>query len=132
MLLTLRSRPGASRRAIAAGVGIQGATPTHHLDATESAGLLTRGRDPANFRVRVVELAERGEEAFDRMRGAAGAVDRQLHTGPDAAGATLLAELLTRVRADVDGLTTPPEQPRPDGAGLTSPSAGTAGTGPRR
>lgn len=102
VLLTLKSNPGASQREIAAGVGIQGATLTHHLNAMESAGLLTRRRDPANRRVHVVELTETGEEAFLRMRTAAGGFDRRLHTGLDADDTAQLSRLLTRLRANVD------------------------------
>lgn len=101
VLMTLRSRPGANQRELAEGVGIQGATLTHHLNAMEAAGLLTRRRDPANRRVHVVELTERGEAAFHRMRDAAGAFDRRLRTGLDGDEVECLSRLLARLHANV-------------------------------
>ena len=56
VLISLKSRPVASQRELAEAVGIQGATLTHHLDTMESAGLVTRRRDPANRRLHLVEL----------------------------------------------------------------------------
>ncbi len=78
VLLTLQTQQVADQRELAAGVGIQGATLTHHLNVMETAGLLTRRRDPANRRVHLVELSERGEAAFHRMREAAAGFDQQL------------------------------------------------------
>ena len=51
VLISLKSGQLASQRELAEAVGIQGATLTHHLDAMESAGLVTRRRDPANRRL---------------------------------------------------------------------------------
>jgi MarR family transcriptional regulator for hemolysin len=98
VLISLKSRPLASQRELADAVGIQGATLTHHLNAMESDGLLTRRRDPANRRVHVVELTGRGEAAFHRMRLAAAAFDRRLRTGFDADELTHLGRLLDRLR----------------------------------
>src|SRR5246127_706506 len=64
VLISLKSRPLASQRELAEAVGIQGATLTHHLDAMESAGLVTRRRDPANRRLHLVELTPAGEAAL--------------------------------------------------------------------
>jgi len=78
VLLTLQTQQVANQRELAAGVGIQGATLTHHLNTMETTGLLTRRREPANRRVHLVELTERGEAAFHRMRKAAAGFDQQL------------------------------------------------------
>jgi len=67
----------------------------------EAAGLLTRRRDPANRRVHVVELTERGEAAFHRMRDAAGAFDRRLRAGLDGDEIECLSRLLARLHANV-------------------------------
>src|SRR3954454_24120068 len=62
ILLALKTRQLASQRELAEAVGIQGATLTHHLHAMESAGLVTRARDPQNRRGEVVGVAApRGE-----------------------------------------------------------------------
>src|ERR1700759_1332655 len=81
VLISLKSRPRASQRELAEAVGIQGATLTHHLNAMESGGLVTRRRDPENRRLHMVELTPDGEALFLRLRDAAAAFDRQLRAG---------------------------------------------------
>jgi MarR family transcriptional regulator for hemolysin len=103
ILISLKTRPLANQRELAAAVGIQGATLTHHLNAMENDGLITRRRDPANRRVHVVELTEQGEAAFQRMRGAAVAFDRRLRAGIDDGEIARLAGLLDRLRDNVTG-----------------------------
>jgi MarR family transcriptional regulator for hemolysin len=103
ILISLKTRPLANQRELAAAVGIQGATLTHHLNAMENDGLITRRRDPANRRVHVVELTEQGEAAFQRMRGAAVAFDRRLRAGIDDEEIARLAGLLDRLRDNVTG-----------------------------
>lgn len=102
VLLTLQTQQVANQRELAAGVGIQGATLTHHLNAMETAGLLTRRRDPANRRVHLVELTERGEAAFHRMREAAAGFDQRLRAGLDADEIAHLSQLLTRLHDNVN------------------------------
>jgi len=101
VLLSLKSRPSASQRQLAGAVGIQGATLTHHLNAMESAGLVTRRRDPANRRIHVVELTPAGDALFLRLRDAAMAFDEQLRSGLSERDLDQLAELLTRLRGNV-------------------------------
>lgn len=103
VLMSLKTRPLASQRELAAAVGIQGATLTQHLNSMESDGLVTRRRDPANRRVHLVELTEQGERAFHRMREAAVTFDRRLRTGLDRDDVTQLELLLDRLRANVNG-----------------------------
>jgi len=103
VLLALKSRPTANQRELAAAVGIQGATLTHHLNGMEGDGLLTRRRDPANRRVHVVELTGAGEEMFHRLRVVAGEHDARLRSGFDAAEIDALRDLLVRLRANVAG-----------------------------
>src|SRR4051794_19453504 len=67
VLLTLKSRRPANQRELARAVGIQGATLTHHLNAMEADGLITRRRDPANRRIHQVALTERGEDLFRKL-----------------------------------------------------------------
>ncbi len=102
VLLSLRMRKMGTQRELAEAVGIQGATLTHHLNAMEDDGLVTRRRDPANRRVHLVELTPAGEEMFDRLRGAAMAHDRRLTQGLSDADLDRLEELLERMRRNVD------------------------------
>ena len=81
VLLSLKARRSPNQRQMAESIGIQGATLTHHLNAMEADGLVTRRRDPTNRRVHVVELTDAGEALFQRLRVAAVGFDRQLRAG---------------------------------------------------
>ena len=101
VLISLKNQPLASQRQIAAAVGIQGATLTHHLNAMEATGLLTRRRDPGNRRVHLVELTAAGEALFLRLRDAAVAFDQQLRAGLSDDDLGQIEALLARLRANV-------------------------------
>jgi MarR family transcriptional regulator for hemolysin len=101
VLLVVKTGQALNQREIADAVGIQGATLTHHLNAMESSGLVTRRRDPENRRVHLVELTEDGEALFHRLRGAAAAFDRKLQRGLSDEQAEALTELLSRLRENV-------------------------------
>jgi MarR family transcriptional regulator for hemolysin len=103
VLISLKSRQLASQRELAEAVGIQGATLTHHLDTMESAGLVTRRRDPANRRLHLVELTPAGDALFLRLRDAAMAFDRRLRAGLSDDDVAQLEALLTRLRDNVSG-----------------------------
>ena len=101
VLLNLKTRQVSSQRELAEAVGVREATLTHHLNAMDAQGLVTRTRDPANRRIHVVALTPDGEAAFLRLAEAAAAFDRRLRDGlsdPDLDG---LAALLTRLAANV-------------------------------
>jgi MarR family transcriptional regulator, transcriptional regulator for hemolysin len=101
VLISLKSGQRASQREIADAVGIQGATLTHHLNAMESAGLVTRRRDPDNRRMHLVELTAAGDALFLRMFQAATAFDALLRTGLTEDDVGQLEALLTRLRDNV-------------------------------
>ena len=101
VLISLKSGQLASQRELAEAVGVQGATLTHHLDTMESAGLVTRRRDPQNRRLHLVELTPAGDALFVRMRDAATAFDQRLRAGLSQPEAAQLEELLARLRDNV-------------------------------
>ena len=101
VMISLKSGQLASQRELAEAVGVQGATLTHHLNAMESAGLVTRRRDPANRRLHLVELTPAGDALFLRLRDAAVAFDQKLRTGLSQDEASQLQTLLTRLRDNV-------------------------------
>jgi MarR family transcriptional regulator, transcriptional regulator for hemolysin len=101
ILISIKSGQHGNQRALAESVGIQGATLTHHLNAMEADGLVTRRRDPANRRVQHVELTAAGEELFDRLRTAAVAFDRRLRGDLSAEEVAELGRLLARLRDNV-------------------------------
>jgi MarR family transcriptional regulator, transcriptional regulator for hemolysin len=106
VLISIKSRQVGNQRELAEAVGIKEATLTHHLNAMDAQGLITRRRDPANRRVHVVELTDEGEAAFLRLRGAAMAFDERLRRGfADGEIAALegLLDRLERNAADEGG-----------------------------
>jgi MarR family transcriptional regulator for hemolysin len=103
ILLALKQGALRNQRHLAATVGIESATLTHHLNAMEAAGLVTRRRDPANRRVHVVELTPAGHAAFQRMRGTVMMFDRQLRSGLGADEISKMQEMLQRMRINIAG-----------------------------
>src|SRR5262252_9397941 len=101
VLISLKSQPIRNQRELAEAVGIREATLTHHLNSMDEEGLITRRRDPANRRVHQVELTEAGEAAFQRLRGAAAGFDERLRAGLSGDEVARLADLLSRLEANV-------------------------------
>jgi MarR family transcriptional regulator for hemolysin len=102
ILLSLRSGRAANQEELAAAVGIRGPTLTHHLNALESEGLVTRRRSPSNRREQLVALTDQGQAAFLRLRGAAAAFDRRLRGDLSDQEVARLGELLVRLQQNVE------------------------------
>jgi MarR family transcriptional regulator, transcriptional regulator for hemolysin len=107
VLLNLKIRKPANQRELAAAVGVREATLTHHLNAMDARGLVTRTRDAANRRVQVVALTEAGEAAFDRLRDTAIAFDAKLRAGLTDTDLTTLSTLLSHLAANVGATDAP-------------------------
>jgi MarR family transcriptional regulator for hemolysin len=103
VLLNLKTRQVSSQRELAEAVGVREATLTHHLNAMDTQGLVTRTRDPANRRIHVVELTAAGEAAFIRLAEAATTFDRRLRDGLSDADLDVLATVLGRLAGNVAG-----------------------------
>lgn len=103
VLISLKTRRLASQRELADAVGIREATLTHHLNAMDASGLITRRRDPQNRRVHLVELTPAGEEAFYRMRKAAFAFNDRLRAGFSEAELAEFGRVLGQLRSNVSG-----------------------------
>jgi MarR family transcriptional regulator, transcriptional regulator for hemolysin len=101
VLLNLKANPQGSQREIAEAMAVSEATLTHHLNAMDSVGLITRRRDPANRRVHLLELTEAGEAAFIRLRNAAISFDRRLRHGLTDTEIEQLQRLLDRLAINV-------------------------------
>jgi MarR family transcriptional regulator, transcriptional regulator for hemolysin len=108
VLVSLKSERLSNQRELADTVGIREATLTHHLNAMDTQGLITRRRDPANRRVHLVELTGDGEAAFHRLRKAALAFDQRLRRDISAGEARVLEDLLARLERNVTPAGTPP------------------------
>jgi MarR family transcriptional regulator, transcriptional regulator for hemolysin len=117
ILLNLKIHKPANQRKLAEKVGVREATLTHHLNAMDAGGLVTRTRDAANRRVHVVELTDAGEAAFVRMQQAAIAFDARLRAGLADADLDQLSGLLGRLAANVGGA----DDAAPPWAGLAEP-----------
>jgi len=101
ILLNLNLRKPANQRELAEAVGVGEATLTHHLNAMDTSGLITRTRDAANRRVQVVALTEAGEAMFGRLREIAIAFDAKLRTGLADTDLATLSTLLGHLAANV-------------------------------
>jgi MarR family transcriptional regulator for hemolysin len=89
-----------SQRSIAAAVGIEGPTLTHHLGRMESDGLVVRTRDPENRRTHQVELTDEGRAQFAELLQLVQGFDRRLRHGFTDAELGTLRELLGRLVAN--------------------------------
>ncbi len=103
ILVSLKSQAHGAQRQIADAVGIEGATLTHHLNRMESAGLVTRRRDPDNRRVQHVELTDDGESLFTALLQRVVAFDAQLRSGLNERELTQLSRLLHRLASNAAG-----------------------------
>jgi MarR family transcriptional regulator, transcriptional regulator for hemolysin len=102
VLVSLKAHPGANQREVADAAGIQGATLTHHLNALEEAGMVTRRRDPANRRVHVLELTEDGEGVFERLAKSALAFDGELRAGISERDLATARSVFAKLRKNVE------------------------------
>lgn len=103
VLLNIKTQQLANQRELAEAVGIREATLTHHLNAMEAEGLLTRQRHEANRRIHVVQLTDAGEAAFLRLRDAAIAFDRRLRRGFTDTELAALGDALSQLAGNVGG-----------------------------
>jgi MarR family transcriptional regulator, transcriptional regulator for hemolysin len=104
VLLSLKTSNLSNQRELAEAIGIRGATLTHHLDAMEAAGLVTRRRDADNRRVQQVALTPSGEAAFVAMRQAAMAFDIRLRTGLTDTDVARCVGVLDTLRSNVSSV----------------------------
>jgi MarR family transcriptional regulator for hemolysin len=100
ILVSLKTQTHGAQSEIAAAIGIEGATLTHHLNRMEAAGIVNRRRDPANRRVHRVELTVTGEKLFFALLQRVLAFDEQLRSGFSERDLTQLGRLLDRMAAN--------------------------------
>ncbi len=98
VLVSLQSESHGMQRDLADAVGIEGPTLTHHLNRMETAGLVTRRRDPQNRRVHRVELTDGGRAEFLRLAQRVRRFDRQLRRGLGDDEVTALNDTMARLR----------------------------------
>jgi MarR family transcriptional regulator, transcriptional regulator for hemolysin len=101
IVLALKQRRWRTQQDLAARVGIEGPTLTHHLDGLERAGLIERSRDPDDRRAVRVELTDAGDELFHRLREAAVSFDERLREGLPKTELDAVRRVLARMRQNV-------------------------------
>src|SRR5215213_8901494 len=101
ILLALKQQRWRTQQDLAAAVGIEGPTLTHHLDGLEKAGLIDRARDPDDRRAVRVELTDAGDKLFHRLAEAAIGFDQRLRAGISDEELDAFRTVLARLRENV-------------------------------
>ena|SRR5829696_7695225 len=101
ILLALKQQDWRTQQDLAAAVGIEGPTLTHHLDGLDRAGLIERARDPGDRRAVRVELTDAGEKLFKRLAKAAIGFDQRLRAGLSDEELDEFRRVLARLRDNV-------------------------------
>jgi MarR family transcriptional regulator, transcriptional regulator for hemolysin len=98
VLRTVSYCPGVSQRQLAARLGIEGPTLTHHLDRLASDGMIERVRNQVDRRVSYVELTSAGRAHLDEIEAYAELHDKEFRSLFTAGEAVILERLLNRIR----------------------------------
>ena len=101
ILVSLKAEAHSAQRQLAEAVGIEGPTLTHHLNKMETAGLVTRRRDPGNRRVHRVGLTDAGDAMFAALVRHVAAFDARLREGFSDRDLAQLRRLLDRLTINV-------------------------------
>jgi MarR family transcriptional regulator for hemolysin len=100
ILTALKRGDHTMQRDIAAAIGIEGATLTHHLNRMEADGLVRRERVADNRRTQLVTVTPAGEALFSRLLRTVVAFDQQLCAGFSDRELASARKLLARLRAN--------------------------------
>ena len=100
VLITLKQGDHRMQRDIAAAIGIEGATLTHHLHRMEADGFIRRQRGAGDRRSQLVELTPAGEQLFTRLLGAVIEFDDRLRRGISDRELAALRRTLERLRTN--------------------------------
>lgn len=103
--VTLKRGDHTMQRDIAAAIGIEDATLTHHLNRMEKAGLIARHRAPENRRTQVVTLTPEGDALFGALLQTVVGFDERLRAGFSEPELEVLRGLLARLRDNVGAAT---------------------------
>jgi MarR family transcriptional regulator for hemolysin len=93
-----------SQAVLASHVHLEGATITHHIDRLETAGLVRRRPDPADRRVRRLELTEEGEAVHRRLLTAASEFEQKSLAGITGPELEAFRAVLDRLQANLSAL----------------------------
>jgi MarR family transcriptional regulator for hemolysin len=90
-----------SQTALAGRWHVDGATITHHVDRVEAKGLVKRVVDPADRRVRRLELTPEGKRLYRRLVAVATELDAALFEGVADRDRAALERVLEQMRANL-------------------------------
>jgi MarR family transcriptional regulator for hemolysin len=100
-----------SQAALAAHVRLEGATITHHVDRLEASGLVSRLLDPADRRVRRLELTAAGEALHARLLAAVIDLQARVLAGLSHRDRATIARALDRIQANLAAVPAPAPPP---------------------
>jgi MarR family transcriptional regulator for hemolysin len=101
VLTALRQGDHTMQRDVAAAIGIEGATLTHHLNRMEHDGYVRRERASGDRRSQLVALTPAGEHQFAALLREVVAFDEKLRAGFSEREVATVRKLLARLRANV-------------------------------
>jgi MarR family transcriptional regulator for hemolysin len=107
ILTALKQGDHTMQRDVAAAIGIEGATLTHHLNRMETDGLVRRERVAGNRRNQQVTLTPSGEALFGRLLKTVVAFDRRLQAGLSERELATVRKLLARLRTNATAVVKP-------------------------
>lgn len=91
-----------SQKALAGRAHVDGATITHHVDRAEALGLVRRQVDPADRRVRRLELTAEGKRLHRKLLAVARELDTSMFEGLEQRERDELRRSLAVVRANLE------------------------------
>ena len=91
-----------SQSVLASHVRLEGATITHHVDRMEELGLVLRRVDPADRRVRRLELTTTGVRLHEKLLAAAREFEGRALAGLGERERAALRRSLARIRANLE------------------------------
>jgi MarR family transcriptional regulator for hemolysin len=98
---------GMTQAALASHAHLEGATITHHVDRLEKAGLIRRVSDPADRRVRRLELTPAGVELHTHMLAEVLKLQAVVMAGLPDDDKAAMARCLATIQANLAGLGAP-------------------------
>lgn len=113
VLAALKRHEGLNQSGLAELMDMEPITLSRHIDRLESAGFVDRRPDPADRRAHLLFLGGKVAPLFEEMRHLGLEVLDQTLAGVSAKEASLLTDILTRMRTNLSGKSVAPDAPSP-------------------
>jgi DNA-binding MarR family transcriptional regulator len=101
-----------SQSVLASRAHVEGATITHHVDRLEKLGLVRRVSDPADRRVRRIELTPEGERLHSTLLDAARKFEAAVLSGVSQSRQEEVRRLLDAIDSNLASLSSTPSRSR--------------------